>query len=259
MLKNYSQKCDIFLKELEKKKFPEVEGILVISNTTKKPIYYHRTKDPLTGQYNTEYIPNRNVKLISQLGEKRYLFKLNRLVKKRKRQTSHLLKDFHDNEFDNLYLKMHPLKRAFFSPLIPTVEQIRTEWFNKPYQGNFFKENERMIMTRKGKRVRSKTEKILAETFDELGIMYKYECPLELGNRIIYPDFTFMNDKLELVFWEHFGMMDDPTYATHACNKIKQYEKQGIFLGERLIITFEDSKNDLDYEWVDSLIQKHLL
>lgn len=49
------------------------------------------------------------------------------------------------------------------------------------------------IYTQKGERVRSKSEKTLADYFYYHGIPYKYECPLLLkGFGIIYPDFTFL-------------------------------------------------------------------
>lgn len=36
--------------------------------------------------------------------------------------------------------------------------------------------------------------------------------------------------------------MDDAVYATNAVKKIKLYESNGIYVGERLILTFETQK-----------------
>ena len=48
------------------------------------------------------------------------------------------------------------------------------------------------------------------------------------------------------VVWEHDGRMVDPVYAQSAVRKIHAYEKNGIFPGERLILTFETEKTILD-------------
>ncbi|WP_200277183.1 hypothetical protein, partial [Rhodovulum adriaticum] len=113
----------------------------------------------------------------------------------------------------------------------------------------------------KGERVRSKSEKILADIFYSKGIDYKYECPVNLSNSVrIYPDFTFLHptSKKE-IYWEHHGMMDDPAYSEETIRKIRTYEKNGIFVGKNLIITFETRSQTLDGEWVEKLIKEHLL
>lgn len=48
-----------------------------------------------------------------------------------------------------------------------------------------------MILTDRGERVRSKTEKIMADYFYRKGIEYKYEQPIYLkGLGTVYPDFS---------------------------------------------------------------------
>ncbi len=53
-----------------------------------------------------------------------------------------------------------------------------------------------VIITEKGERVRSKTEKMLADFFYRKEILYRYEKPLYLkGYGIVYPDFAFFSEK----------------------------------------------------------------
>lgn len=68
--------------------------------------------------------------------------------------------------------------------------------------------------------------------------------PLYLkGYGTIYPDFTLLSaDTYEEIYWEHDGRMDDAVYASNAVKKIKLYENNGIYVGERLILTFETQK-----------------
>jgi len=63
----------------------------------------------------------------------------------------------------------------------------------------------------------------------------------------------------EEIYWEHEGMMDNPEYAKSAVKKIEAYEKNGIFLGENLILTFETSTQILEKRTLEALVRRHLL
>lgn len=54
-------------------------------------------------------------------------------------------------------------------------------------------------------------------------------------------------------------MMDDPSYAESTIQKIQAYERNDIYPGEQLILTFETGKLVLDMEIAEKLIQKYLL
>ena len=78
------------------------------------------------------------------------------------------------------------------------------------YQGKGFKETDPFIYTERGERVRSKSEKILADYFYSHNIPYKYEHPLYLtGFGIVYPDFTVLSQRTRHeMYWEHNGRME---------------------------------------------------
>ena len=106
-----------------------------------------------------------------------------------------------------------------------------------------------------------KTEKILADYFYRNNIPYKYECPLKLkGYGVVYPDFTFLSKKTgKEIYWEHDGMMDDTIYVQNAIKKIEAYEKNDIFPGERLILTFETSQSVLRNDIIETMVEKYIL
>ena len=54
-------------------------------------------------------------------------------------------------------------------------------------------------------------------------------------------------------------MMDDPVYANNAIKKIEAYEKNGIFPGERLILTFETGQASLNNEIIELMTDRYLL
>lgn len=91
-------------------------------------------------------------------------------------------------------------------------------------------------------------------------IPYKYECPLTLKNGFtIYPDFTVLNVKQRKeIYWEHRGMMDDREYIRNSVQRIKQLNKEGIMLGDNLIITEESLTSPLGTDEIKMIIKKYL-
>lgn len=145
--------------------------------------------------------------------------------------------------------------------MLETKDQVLSDWMAQEYQGKGFTDDRFIILTNRQERVRSKSEKILADFFDSAGLAYKYECPLRIDDHItLHPDFTFLDPTRSFeIYWEHNGRMDDPDYAVKAYQRLKLYEKHGIFHGHRLITTYESSRDNLDLQWVKLLIRKHLL
>ena len=47
----------------------------------------------------------------------------------------------------------------------------------------------------------------------------------------------------EEIYWEHFGMVDVPTYAKKMVKKIETYENNNLFIGENLICTYETEES----------------
>lgn len=120
------------------------------------------------------------------------------------------------------------------------------------------KNEENEIVTERGERVRSKSEKIIADKLFALGIPYRYEYPLVLaGNVKVYPDFTILKmPEREEVYLEHFGMMDDIDYVDSAMYKLSTYEKNKIYLGVNLFITHENSRSPLNTRALDGMLRK---
>ena len=112
--------------------------------------------------------------------------------------------------------------------------------------------------------VNSKSELIIADTLNRLGIPYKYERPLPLlngeGRLTVYPDFTCLNLRSRQEFiWEHFGMLDDPNYAETTVAKLKNYADNRIFPGTELIISTETPAAPINTREVEKIIKKYLM
>lgn len=234
------------------------QGTLRLSSSKKWVQYYHCT--PGEGKKG-EYIPKINQKLICGLAQKSYDEKILKLAEKRLSQIKKITKDYEDEEIEKIFLSEHRERRKLIQPVEPTWEQRLEAWMAENYERKEFQEDMPVILTERGERVRSKSEKILADYFHRNGILYKYECPLYLKRfGTVHPDFTFLSKKTKQeIYWEHDGRMDDPVYAQNAVRKIQAYEENDIYPGERLILTFETEKIVLHTQMIEKLVDRYLL
>ena len=118
------------------------------------------------------------------------------------------------------------------------ILEIQKKLSQKPLP-QFLEENDgRIYTTRRGEKVRSKSEVIIADALYSMGIYYEYEKPLLKGK--YYPDFTIeFSPRGETLYIEHFGMLSSPEYVYQNLLKLIEYEKNGIISGHNLILTYE--------------------
>lgn len=234
------------------------EGTLRLSKSQGSIQYYHCTKN---SPHNGSYIHKKDIELAKQLAQKSYDEKIFDYTQKAIKHINSLLNCYRDKKIGEIYESEHIERQKLITPVEPTYDQKLEEWLAKPYQGKGFADGAPVILTNSGIRVRSKSEKILADYFDSIGLAYKYECPISLkGYGTVYPDFTFLSKRTgKEIYWEHEGMMDNPDYARTAVQKIESYEKNGIIPGENLILTFETSMSVVNTELIKIMAKKYLL
>ena len=234
------------------------EGTLRISKSNNCIQYYHCKKDDI--YENGKYLHSSENKLIRELAQKAYNEKVLRLAERRLHQMEKLLDEYQDDEIEMIYQKENIVRQGLITPVEMTWEQCIEQWISEDYVGKQFKEMDPSIYSEKGERVRSKSEKILADYFFHKNIPYKYEKELYLkGYGVVYPDFTFLSKKTgKEIYWEHEGRMDDATYVEAAIKKIHTYENNGIYLGERLILTFETKNTMINTEDIERNVKRFL-
>ena len=91
-------------------------------------------------------------------------------------------------------------------------------------------------------------------------IPYRYEAPLKInGAGTIHPDFTVLNVRTRKEYYrEHLGRMDDPSYAENALQRIALYEKNSIFPGNKLILSFETMTHPINTKNIEKTIEFYL-
>lgn len=251
------RKIALLKRSLQSLQVEPIKGSLYVKRNVGTPQFFHQVRSE--GKVRRDYIPADRMSLAQHLAQQGY----NRSIKKlfRMAEKGKLGSDNIDRAVDEVYFKICPEKRELIHPVQDTLEKKLQDWKSQSYQTLSFRSNDALIYTDNKERVRSKSEKIIADLLKKNGITYKYECPLVLKDGVIfYPDFTFFNPyNEEEIYWEHHGLMGDEDYTMRTIEKIRTYEKNGIRMGRRLLVTFEGGKLNVDYDRVKDLIRDFLL
>ncbi len=245
--------CKIAL-EKEIKQAPAGK-IHIVRSGTRVQFYLRKDKSDRGGKY----IRKSDTQTIRALLRKTYQEKMIKLLKSELENLDLLLKKSNNiTERIRLLYSDYPEEiRQYIEPVDMSDADYASEWLNIPFEGKEIPDHIPVYQTKRGERVRSKSELTIANMLADRDIPYKYESPITLGNgAVIHPDFTVLNVKTRKVFyWEHRGMMDDQEYAGSAVFKMKSMMKNGIVLGKNLIITEETSANPLGTNEIESIIK----
>jgi hypothetical protein len=126
------------------------------------------------------------------------------------------------------------------------------------FAGNVYHANELIYLTNSGIRVRSKSERTIADALHQYAIPFRYEAALALDSEIKYPDFAiFRPSDGKLFLWEHFGLMDQDVYREKAIDKLYIYTRNGFYPFVNLICTYEQTLQNPSQ--IHSLIEIFLL
>lgn len=211
------------------------------------------------GDTNGKYIRRDDNIIAYKLAQRDYDKKILRSASAKLDWIEKMLKKVPKDDFVDIYEKSQDRKKLI-QPYVISDEDYRMWWENQEYKGKDFRENSPEIYTEKGERVRSKSEKLIADKLYMMNIPYRYEYPMKLGKvGTIYPDFLLLHvaERKEYIL-EHFGMMDDPEYTEKAVKKINTYAKNGIFQGDKLLLTYETSHTPIDMRVVGELLERFL-
>ncbi len=259
-------------KEIEEeiRKLQDIEKTIMKSHksTTKGHLRCKRRGKSVQYYVGETYLGKANISLIEEMANHEYREKLLPLIKEKISRLQRLMKvlsyDFQKPE--KLYDSLHPGRKRLVRPLLMSPEVFMEHWQAEPYDHWMIADDDVRgnYITDKEERVRSKSEKIIADTLNRLGIPYKYEYPLRLteGNKIVTkrPDFLVLSPvSLEEKIIEHLGMMGDELYYRKNMEKIDLYEKNGYLIGRNLILLHETAESPLDTTIMEQYLTEFLL
>ena len=244
------------IKDVEKRIKIVTKGKLRVA-VTKKGFQYYLLDERCNSSYGT-YIKKSEIQLAKEIAQSDYDAKVLKIAKARLQAIEMFLRKYEKHSVKDIFEKMNPGRRALVDGLIISDNEYINQWQSVKYVGKNFPEDAPEFMTEKGERVRSKSEKIIADKLFMLGIPYRYECPLVLeGNVKVYPDFTILRmPERKEVYLEHFGMMDDMEYVNTVIYKLNTYERNGIYVGANLFVTYETSRKPLNIKALDNMIKE---
>lgn len=141
---------------------------------------------------------------------------------------------------------------------IPADEAVHV-WISQEYRKNTLHPENLKLSTMAGHKVRSKTERMVANIMYSWGIPYRYEQIHVLGNIDIASDFTILDTmtyKEKII--EVAGMMDDLTYASNFYKKMNTYAQHGWLPDVNLLVLYESREHPLDMNFACARIRQFL-
>ncbi len=247
VLKNVNKEINDLKKDKGKIK------VIAIGNTVQ--CYIKENEED--GKYG-HYLPASQRERAINIVKYEYYHKLKDALEKRIKTIDKTIKTINQTDPLEIYRKIGKGKQKLVDPIELSNEQYRSQWEKFEFEGKPFEENAPEIYTDRGERVRSKSEKIIADKLYRENIAYRYECPLEIPYvGTIYPDFTLLDEvNRRNIIFEHFGLMHDEGYVNNAIFKLQTYAREGYVLGDNLFVTMETAERPLDSRMVDGIIRQ---
>ena len=207
------------------------------------------------------YVRQSDLAPIKKLVQKQYEERLQKALLTNRSRLARFIKNYDYDFVDQIYQKSAFARKQYISPIIEPRDEFIKDWYEQHPGGMNPYDDPPERDTLRGEKVRTKSEQILADTFYRLGIPYQYEPEFVLNTGYCkYPDFVLLNViQRKTYYWEHMGLTDEFDYATKNFKKLLVYERNGLILGENLILSLETEDMQLDMKMVDRKIREYLL
>ena len=250
-----------FVRALEKKGISEVEGSRAFRNI------FHGTGiqcKKINGSYEffnkNHYIQKKDLERdVKSILQPRYESAILTVAQRRIKNLTDFEKKIAANDLDAVFDDMYPGYKQIITPIYKTKKEIINEFESEDYEGLPFDNCKTEIYTAKNERVRSRAEKIIADTLMRNGIPYRYERPLKLDVRgvtkIFYPDFTiYVASRKKYAYLEYLGLLDNQSYSENAFSKLDIYERNGLLLGRDIFFLHESAGAPFNTKILDEYI-----
>ena len=242
----------------------EEAGGLRISSRKEYNRFYYRFSDEKGKRHDKYLSVQKDSELIKSLAQNDYTKVFLKTAYEQLGAVQKALNKLDDHALADVFSCLHKGRKKLINPFVPDEEEMLRRWDALEYSPGYFSDKTPEIYSERGERVRSKSEKIIADKYNMLGFRYKYEMPLTLMERgkrvIVRPDFTVLNVRLRIRrYHEHLGKMDDPDYIRKNIYKLKLYEQNGIYVGDQLVLTYESSLQPLDMKHLDLIIKRYFV
>lgn len=241
--------------DIEKQKPPKEQGKI---RGVAHQGYYQYYLRKSTKDKNGTYIPKREMSKIKQLVQWEYQQDLLSRIQKELEMLEQVELQMSREPWDMALIDLPQSKRVLVESPVLSDEAYAAEWSAEEYPHKEFNPDRPVYHSARGEQMRSKSEVLIADALYAAGIPYHYEKPLRIKKRITFhPDFTILHPTTRREYiWEHLGMMENFDYRNDAFQRIRDYEEEGFFLGNNLLVTFETPNYPLNPRTVRRMIHQ---
>ena len=254
-VKNKIKEIEKEIAQIEKEMKQLPKGSMICSRDASRYKWFLKED----GKY--KYLPKENRTLAEKLAVKRYYE--NKLTELRKELDAfeYYLKNMEKTEGKAEAMIYHQEWGKLIAPYFKAPKMESQKWMEEEYDHCPKYEENLIFKGTQGKMLRSKSEVIIDMMLYKYKIPFRYEAKLELNSGIdLYPDFTICHPVTgDIIYWEHFGKMDDVSYRNNACNKIRLYCENDIIPFVNLIATYETKEHPLSIVHVENIIKEYFL
>ena len=230
--------------EIELQSLPE--GSLRLSKKNGVTQYYQVTETD--GSVTKKYINSSNRALAKELAQKGYDVELIRAIDSELKAIHHVLAQGKILSSDDVFKELGEGRRALVRPYLLDDETYAEMSQRQSFEANPFHPEHLIYPTKRGEKVRSKSESMIADMYYELDVPYLYDVPVSVGKgKVKYVDFVLLHKTTRKIYYhEHLGRLDDPGYRKESMQKLDLYRQNGIYTGKNLILTHETEDSPLN-------------
>lgn len=207
------------------------------------------------------YIRSEERAFVQKLAQQEYFSKVMERIGRRLADLDKTIQTYENTSLEECFLQLDERIQPFVEPVELSDEEYARRWLDAQEHGMNTHEFDKKFFTERGECVRSKSEKIIADKLYAMEIPYVYEPGFTLWTGVkVYPDFKVLNVRTRKAYYlEHFGMMDNPKYSSHATQKLEDYQRSGLWPGKNLLFLTETAERPLSVKTLDALIQEFLV
>lgn len=246
------KKLDTKIRSLQKKlkKFPK-GNLICAKNGTRYKWYVSDGKQ-------CTYLSKKETSVATQLALKKILtLQLEDAINEKTSIHAYLKTRTPENPTE-LFFHNNPEFQKILSTMYRPVSAELTAWANESFEKNPIHPDGLVHKSISGNILRSKSEVFIDTALYTSRIPFRYECALHLGELTLFPDFTIRHPRTgKTYYWEHFGLMDDSSYAKNSCAKLQTYTAYGIIPTINLITTYETREHPLTPDAVEKIVKEY--
>lgn len=232
----------------------------IVKSKGEIPRYRLIKKNPDTNKRMRQYISDKDMDLIKALVQKGFDDKILSAAINQEKTIERFLRNYDPEALKRIYANLSEERKALVESDVIDNETFIINWESVTYSQDDSHPIDTEFYTIRNEHVRSKSEKIIADTLFQRRIPYRYEPPTTIipGRKPWRPDFVVLNPYTCVpMIWEHLGMMDDPDYCRSNLKKIRDYQKAGFFQGDKIIFSLESSDMPLSTIDINLIIDKY--